>query len=377
MNVGALCVNDVALRKNERVTSSHSLDIAQYGGWPGILGTLVAGNDLEPHIAEAAITDILNGQATASQMTAFIVALRAKGETVVELEGMLHAVRSAGMRIDLKPDLAERAIDIVGTGGDNSNTVNVSTMSALVVAGAGVPVCKHGNRAASSKCGAADLLEEAGVAIELDPHGVEACVIETGFGFCLAAKFHPAFRYTGPSRREIGVPTAFNLLGPMANPAPIANMLVGVAMPNMMAAMTGALSTRGVTSAWVVHGHGGLDELAVSGPNTVFELKDGTVTQFEINAKEFGIASSTLEDVRGGDAAQNLAIMKELFKGKPGAVRDIVTFNAGCALIVSGVAGDVMDGIERARASIDSGSAAAVLSAVAEESSRQLARMEF
>jgi anthranilate phosphoribosyltransferase len=290
---------------------------------------------------------------------------------------MLHAVRSAGMRVDLKPELARRAIDIVGTGGDNSNTVNVSTMSALVVAGAGVPVCKHGNRAASSKCGAADLLEEAGVAIELDPHGVEACVVETGFGFCLAAKFHPAFRYTGPSRREIGVPTAFNLLGPMANPAPIANMLVGVAMPNMMAAMTGALSTRGVTSAWVVHGHGGLDELAVSGPNTVFELKDGTVTQFEINAKEFGIASSTLEDVRGGDAAENLAIMKDLFAGKTGAVRDIVTFNAGCALYVSGVAGDVMDGIERARASIDSGSAAEVLHGVAEESSRQLARMGF
>jgi anthranilate phosphoribosyltransferase len=349
----------------------------KFNGWPGLLAHLLDRRDLTATQAGAAITEILNGDATPSQMTAFIVALRAKGETVVELEGMLHAVRSAGMRVDLKPELALRAIDIVGTGGDNSNTVNVSTMSALVVAGAGVPVCKHGNRAASSKCGAADLLEEAGVAIELDPHGVEACVIETGFGFCLAAKFHPAFRYTGPSRREIGVPTAFNLLGPMANPAPIANMLVGVAMPNMMAAMTGALSTRGVTSAWVVHGHGGLDELAVSGPNTVFELKDGTVTQFEINAKEFGIASSTLEDVRGGDAAENLAIMKDLFAGKTGAVRDIVTFNAGCALYVSGVAGDVMDGIERARASIDSGSAAEVLHGVAEESSRQLARMGF
>jgi len=349
----------------------------KFNGWPGLLAHLLDRRDLTATQAGAAITEILNGDATPSQMTAFIVALRAKGETVVELEGMLHAVRSAGMRVDLKPEIALRAIDIVGTGGDNSNTVNVSTMSALVVAGAGVPVCKHGNRAASSKCGAADLLEEAGVAIELDPHGVEACVIETGFGFCLAAKFHPAFRYTGPSRREIGVPTAFNLLGPMANPAPIANMLVGVAMPNMMAAMTGALSTRGVTSAWVVHGHGGLDELAVSGPNTVFELKDGTVTQFEINAKEFGIASSTLEDVRGGDAAENLAIMKDLFAGKTGAVRDIVTFNAGCALYVSGVAGDVMDGIERARASIDSGSAAEVLRGVAEESSRQLARMGF
>jgi anthranilate phosphoribosyltransferase len=349
----------------------------KFNGWPGLLAHLLDRRDLTATQAGAAITEILNGDATPSQMTAFIVALRAKGETVVELEGMLHAVRSAGMRVDLKPELARRAIDIVGTGGDNSNTVNVSTMSALVVAGAGVPVCKHGNRAASSKCGAADLLEEAGVAIELDPHGVEACVVETGFGFCLAAKFHPAFRYTGPSRREIGVPTAFNLLGPMANPAPIANMLVGVAMPNMMAAMTGALSTRGVTSAWVVHGHGGLDELAVSGPNTVFELKDGTVTQLEINAKEFGIASSTLEDVRGGDAAENLAIMKDLFAGKTGAVRDIVTFNAGCALYVSGVAGDVMDGIERARASIDSGSAAEVLHGVAEESSRQLARMGF
>ena len=349
----------------------------KFNGWPGLLAHLLDRRDLTATQAAAAITEILNGDATPSQMTAFIVALRAKGETVVELEGMLHAVRSAGMRVDLKPELARRAIDIVGTGGDNSNTVNVSTMSALVVAGAGVPVCKHGNRAASSKCGAADLLEEAGVAIELDPHGVEACVVETGFGFCLAAKFHPAFRYTGPSRREIGVPTAFNLLGPMANPAPIANMLVGVAMPNMMAAMTGALSTRGVTSAWVVHGHGGLDELAVSGPNTVFELKDGTVTQLEINAKEFGIASSTLEDVRGGDAAENLAIMKDLFAGKTGAVRDIVTFNAGCALYVSGVAGDVMDGIERARASIDSGSAAEVLHGVAEESSRQLARMGF
>jgi anthranilate phosphoribosyltransferase len=349
----------------------------KFNGWPGLLAHLLDRRDLTATQAGAAITEILNGDATPSQMTAFIVALRAKGETVVELEGMLHAVRSAGMRVDLKPELARRAIDIVGTGGDNSNTVNVSTMSALVVAGAGVPVCKHGNRAASSKCGAADLLEEAGVAIELDPHGVEACVVETGFGFCLAAKFHPAFRYTGPSRREIGVPTAFNLLGPMANPAPIANMLVGVAMPNMMAAMTGALSTRGVTSAWVVHGHGGLDELAVSGPNTVFELKDGTVTQFEINAKECGIASSTLEDVRGGDAAENLAIMKDLFAGKTGAVRDIVTFNAGCALYVSGVAGDVMDGIERARASIDSGSAAEVLHGVAEESSRQLARMGF
>lgn len=348
----------------------------QFVGWPALLADLIAGNDLSSGQAEAAITEILNGVATPSQMTAFIVALRAKGETTEELEGMLHAVRSAGARVHLTPDIAERAIDIVGTGGDKSNSVNVSTMSALVVAGAGVPVCKHGNRAASSKCGAADLLQEAGVAVELDPQGVEACIAETGLGFCLAARFHPAFRYTAPSRREIGIPTAFNLLGPMANPAPIANMLVGVAVPNMMERMANALASRGVTSAWVVHGHGGIDELAVSGPNTVFELRDGAVHQFDINAKDFGIPVSTLDDIRGGDAAENLAILRDTFNGKQGAVRDIVTFNAGCAMYVAGLVGDVTEGIDRARASIDSGAASSVLASVVEVSSREAARME-
>jgi anthranilate phosphoribosyltransferase len=309
-------------------------------------------------------------------MTAFVVAMRAKGETVQELEGMLHAVRSAGMKVHLGTELASRAIDIVGTGGDKSNTVNVSTMSALVVAAAGVPVCKHGNRAASSKCGAADLLEAAGVAIELDPQGVEASIAATGFGFCLAAHFHPAFRYTGPSRREIGIPTVFNLLGPMANPAPISNMLVGVAMPNMMEAMVGALASRNVTSAWVVHGHGGLDELAVSGPNIVYELRDGNISRFEIDAAEFGITHSTLADIRGGDAADNLAIMNSLFSGQTGAVRDIVTFNAGCALFVAKHVESVADGIDVARATIDSGAAASMLAKVVTVSSAEAKRMQ-
>lgn len=348
----------------------------QFVGWPAVLAGLIEKNDLSSSQAEAAITEILNGVATPSQMTAFIVALRAKGETAEELEGMLRAVRAAGARVQLEPHVAERAIDIVGTGGDKSNSVNVSTMSSLVVAGAGVPVCKHGNRAASSMCGAADLLQEAGVSVELDPQGVEACISETGIGFCLAARFHPAFRYTAPSRREIGIPTAFNLLGPMANPAPIANMLVGVAVPNMMERMAGALMSRGVTSAWVVHGHGGIDELAVSGPNIVFELRDGAVHTFEINAKDFGIPVSTLDDIRGGDAAENLAIMRDTFSGSTGPVRDIVTFNAGCAMYISGLVGDVTEGIDRARASIDSGAAASVLSALVAVSSREAARME-
>jgi anthranilate phosphoribosyltransferase len=280
------------------------------------------------------------------------------------------------MKVHLSAELASRAIDIVGTGGDKSNTVNVSTMSALVVAAAGVPVCKHGNRAASSKCGAADLLEAAGVAIELDPQGVEASIAATGFGFCLAAHFHPAFRYTGPSRREIGIPTVFNLLGPMANPAPISNMLVGVAMPNMMEAMVGALASRNVTSAWVVHGHGGLDELAVSGPNIVYELRDGNISRFEIDAAEFGITHSTLADIRGGDATDNLAIMNGLFGGQTGAVRDIVTFNAGCALFVSKHVESVADGIDVARATIDSGAAASMLAKVVTVSSAEAKRMQ-
>ena len=348
----------------------------EFIGWPTLLAHILDRHDLDASQAESAITQILNGNATPSQMTAFVVAMRAKGETIQELEGMLHAVRSAGMKVHLSAEQASRAIDIVGTGGDKSNTVNVSTMSALVVAAAGVPVCKHGNRAASSKCGAADLLEAAGVAIELDPQGVEASIAATGFGFCLAAHFHPAFRYTGPSRREIGVPTVFNLLGPMANPAPISNMLVGVAMPNMMEAMVGSLTSRHVTSAWVVHGHGGLDELAVSGPNIVYELRDGNISRFEIDAADFGITHSLLADIRGGDATDNLAIMNDLFAGKTGAVRDIVTFNAGCALFVANHVGSVADGIDVARATIDSGATASMLAKVVAVSSAEAERMQ-
>lgn len=352
---------------------SHS---EQFVGWPAVLAQLLERRDIGAHQAEAAITEILNGVATPSQMTAFIVALRAKGETADELEGMLHAVRAAGNRVSLSADIASRSMDIVGTGGDKSNSVNVSTMSALVVAAAGVPVCKHGNRAASSRCGSADVLEAAGVAVELDPAGVQACVEEAGFGFCLAARFHPAFRYTAPSRREIGVPTAFNLLGPMANPAPIAHMLVGVAMPNMMDRMAEALATRGITSAWVVHGHNGLDELAVSGPNIVFELKDGRVRRSEISASDFGIALSTLDDIRGGEASDNVAVMEKTFTGAPSAVRDIVSFNAGCALHVAGVAATVGEGIERAQHILDSGAATNKLQHVVTVSQRERARME-
>jgi anthranilate phosphoribosyltransferase len=343
--------------------------------WPEVLSQLMQGRDLSTEQASDIVSTILQGDASSAQIAAFLVALRVKGETAAELQGMLQAVRNASVRVELPADVAARAIDIVGTGGDHSNSVNVSTMSALVVAGAGVPVCKHGNYASSSACGAADVLKELGVAIEIDAEGVVACIEQAGMGFCLASRFHPAFRHAGPTRREIGVPTAFNLLGPMANPAPIENMLVGVANPAMMENMATVLLSRGVKHAWIVHGHGGLDELSLSGDNTVVQLRDGNLTRLTVNAKDFGVASSSIEDIRGGDAAVNAGICRAMLAGEKNAVRDIVSFNAGAALYVAGLASEVAEGIDRALASIDSCAASEVLDQLIEESNTQSNRL--
>lgn len=358
------------------MSASHPRPLSALGGWPAVLTTLIARHDLEPEVAEAAITEILEGSATPSQMTAFIVALRAKGESARELAGMLRAVRAAGQRVELSADVAARAIDIVGTGGDMSQSFNVSTLSAFVVAGAGVPVCKHGNRAASSKCGAADLLEELGVAAELDPVGVADCIAEANMGFCLAARFHPAFRYTAPSRREIGISTAFNLLGPMANPAPIASMLVGVAVPWMMRPMIEALGSRGVRSAWVVHGHGGVDEITLAGPCRVLSLASGEITEFTVDAPEIGFAHAPLDAIRGGDAAENAAIARAILSGAPGPMRETVVFNSAAALHVAGVASDLQHGRTLAEQSIDTGAASRVLDRLVDTSNRAAKRLE-
>ena len=350
--------------------------MSDLGGWPGVLSTLIARKDLDPEVAEAAITEILEGSATPSQMTAFIVALRAKGETAAELAGMLRAVRAAGQRVDLPADVAARAIDIVGTGGDMSQSFNVSTLTAFVVAGAGVPVCKHGNRAASSKCGAADLLEELGVAAELDPVGVAECVAEANMGFCLAARFHPAFRYTAPSRREIGISTAFNLLGPMANPAAIGSMLVGVAVPWMMRPMIEALGSRGVRSAWVVHGHGGVDEITLAGPCRVLALSGGDITEFTVDASDVGLEHAPLEAIKGGDARENAEIARAILGGAQGPMRDTVVLNAAAALHLAGVAPDLRHGRMLAEQSIDSGAARGVLDRLVQSSNRAAKRLD-
>jgi anthranilate phosphoribosyltransferase len=338
--------------------------IDRIGGWPQLLSTLLRGEDLSADDAQVAMNTVLLGEASSAQIAAFMMALRSKGETADELQGMLAAVLEASEPVPLDVKFSAHAIDIVGTGGDKSHSVNISTMAAFVVAGAGVPVCKHGNRAASSQCGTADVLEALGIKIDPDGAAVARCVEQTGMGFCFAPKFHPAFRYAGPTRKELGVPTAFNLLGPMANPAQVSYMVVGVGDPSMAHKMAHAIAGRGVQRAWVVHGHGGLDELSLSGDCPVVEIHQGEISEFMLNAKDFGLEPADVTAVRGGDPVHNAQVIRDTFNGTRGAVRDIVVFNAAAGLVVAGVSSHMGDGIERAQASIDSGAANGVVDAL-------------
>ena len=307
---------------------------------------------------------VLRGELSPDEIRQLLVAYNDRAATSDELAGFLQAVREAATPIDLSAEIAGRAVDIVGTGGDQSGSVNVSTMAALVVAGAGVPVCKHGNRSASSKCGTADVLEALGARIEQTAGQVSHAVAKTGFGFVFAPAFHPAFRHVGPIRRELGVPTIFNLLGPMANPAPVAHMLVGVADPQRMTTMAHALATR-TTSSWVVHGHGGLDELSLAGPNRVIATVGGLVQpDTVIDAQAISITRASNDELRGGDPAHNAGIVRGLLNGEiRGAVRDVVVFNAAAALVVAGAARDLAAGAILANAAIDGGTARATLDA--------------
>lgn len=337
--------------------------------WSEVIGHLVAGHDLTSREAGRVMAIILSGVATSAQISAFVVALRAKGETADELQGMLAAAMAASAKVELPSDIASRCIDIVGTGGDQSQSVNISTMASLVIAGVGVPVCKHGNRAATSQCGTADVLEALGVAIDLDGTGVAKCVLEAGMGFCYAPRFHPAFRHAGPSRREIGIPTAFNLLGPMANPAAVNFMVVGVGDPRVASTMAHVLATRGVQRAWVVHGHAGMDELSLSGMCSVTELHHGVVSKFEIDALSFGLARAETGSVRGGTPQHNAHIVREVLAGSRGPIRDIVVFNSAAGLVVAGHAETIPQAIELASASIDTGAAQRVLDSLIRVSS--------
>ncbi len=331
--------------------------------WPSVLSELLAGRDLDTDVARWAMAAILSGDATAAQIAGFLVALRAKGEHVDELVGLLDGALHEATFVPLTDDERSRCVDIVGTGGDGSHSINVSTMAALVIAGAGVPVCKHGNRSASSRCGSADLLELLGVVIELHADGVAACVREAGIGFCFAPMFHPAFRFAGPPRREIGVPTAFNLLGPMANPGRVRRQVIGVADPRFIEPMVLALQRQGLTHAWVVHGDG-LDELTTTGPSQVVALSNGSIDEFIVDPVGLGLRPATAGDLRGGDPEENARAIRRVLAGELGPHRDIVLLNAAAGLVVGGAADDLAAGLELAAASIDAGRAQGHLDAL-------------
>jgi anthranilate phosphoribosyltransferase len=331
------------------------------------LTELLERRDLTAAQARAAMETILAGEATAAQLIGFVVALRAKGETPEELSGLLDAVLAAATLVDLPDALRDRAIDIVGTGGDRSHSINVSTMSAIVTAGAGVPVCKHGARAASSKCGTADVLEALGVAIDLTPLGVLRCVERAGIGFCLAPSFHPAFRFAAASRREIGIPTVFNVLGPMANPGRVRRQVIGVANPAVAERMLASLRIHGSVKTWVVHGSG-LDELTTTGPSTVLALEDDHVRSFVVDPVALGLPPAILEELEGGEPAQNADAVRRVLAGDRGPHRDIVVLNSGAALVVADRSATLAEGIALAEATIDSGAAAATLDRFVAES---------
>ena len=314
---------------------------------------------------------ILRGERSAGQIKQFLLDYNAREASPEELGGFLAAVRDAATKVELPQDVASRTIDIVGTGGDNSGSVNVSTMASLVVAGAGVPVCKHGNRSASSKCGTADVLEALGARIETSPEQVGHCVNTIGFGFVFAQKFHPAFRHVGPVRRELGVPTIFNLLGPMANPAPVAHMLVGVANPQRMSTMAAVLAQR-TTASLIVHGHGGLDELSLAGENRVIATRSGSVNaEGKIDASEVGLPRAGNDQLRGGDPAHNARVVIDVLENRLlGPIRDVVLLNAAAALHVAGAAVSLSAGITLAEASLESGAARTVLRSFVEETQR-------
>ena len=334
--------------------------------WPGLLTRLLDGEHLEGGDTAWVMDRIMSGDATSAQVAGFAVALRAKGETSSEVAGLVDSMLAHAMRVTVPV----RAVDIVGTGGDRANTVNISTMAAIVIAGAGAPVVKHGNRAASSKCGAADLLEGLGVAISLPADGVAATVAEVGIGFCFAPVYHPSYRHAGPPRRELGIPTVFNFLGPLTNPAQPAAGAIGCGNPRMAPVMAEVFAGRVFdgrpADVLLFRGDDGLDELTTTTTSTVWEVRDGAVRELTVDPEALGIGRAAAEDLRGGDVAENVAVARELFAGRTGAVRDAVVLNAGAGLAAhAGLTGDVLadlrTGIERAGAALDSGAAADVL----------------
>jgi anthranilate phosphoribosyltransferase len=330
--------------------------------WPSLLTTLLAGQSLSASDTAWAMTEIMEGSATPAQIAGFAIALRAKGETSEEVDGLARVMLEHAGPLVLDGPM----VDTCGTGGDRASTVNISTLAALVARGAGARVVKHGNRAASSACGSADLLEQLGVVVNLPPAAVAACVAQAGIGFCFAPVFHPAFRHTGPPRGELGVPTVFNFLGPLTNPAQPGAQAVGVADERMAGVMAGVFAARGA-SVLVFRGTDGLDELSVAAPSRVWVVADGVVRDDAVDPTELGIAAAGPDALRGADAAHNAAITRRLLDGEPGPVRDAVLLNAAAALVAldgptsAPVTSQLAAALPRAAEALDSGAAGAAL----------------
>ena len=316
------------------------------------LQKLASGQPLTRPEAEDAFGIIMSGDATASQIGAFLMALRLRGETVQEIAGAVSTMRSKMLRVEAP----EGAIDIVGTGGDASGSWNVSTASALVVAGCGVPVAKHGNRALTSRSGAADTLAALGVNLELGPDGISNCIKRAGIGFMFAPAHHSAMRHVGPTRVELGTRTIFNLLGPLSNPAGVKRQLLGVFAPEWVEPLAHVLNDLGCDAAWVVHGDG-LDEMTLTGVTKVAELKDGKVRSFDVTPEEAGLPRADAAALKGGDAEHNARALRALLQGAPGAYRDITLLNSAASLIVAGKASSLTEGVALAAQSIDNGKA--------------------
>lgn len=320
---------------------------------PDVLAALLRGEDLDDATATAVMAVIMRGDATPVQVAGLLMALRMKGETGEEIAGLVRSMRAYALPVRV----AGPVVDTCGTGGDRAGTFNVSTISALVAAAAGAKVAKHGNRAASGKCGSADLLEAWGVVIDLPPAAVERCIDEVGIGFCFAATYHPAMRHVMPARRELGVPTVFNFLGPLTNPAGAAHQTIGVSDPAMAPRMADVLARLGSRHALVFHGSDGLDELTTTGPSTIWEVRDGAVTTSQFDPADHGIPRATLADLRGGELDVNLRIAEDILSGTPGAPRDIVVLGAAAALLAADLQPGWDEAIAAAAEALDSGAA--------------------
>lgn len=321
--------------------------------FPRFIAKVAEGQSLTADEAAEAFAIMMSGEASAAQMGAFLMGLRVRGETVEEITGAAQAMRAKATTVKAP----EGAIDTCGTGGDAKGTYNISTCTAFVVAGAGVPVAKHGNKSVSSKSGSADVLAALGVNLDVSPQIVSKAIEEAGVGFMFAPKHHSAMRHVGPVRAELGMRTIFNLLGPLANPAGAKHQVIGVFSRDWIVPLAQVLSNLGSSHVWVVHGSDGLDELTTTGPTFVAELKDGSVTTFEVTPGDAGLAQASPQDLSGGDAEENAKAIDAVLSGKPSAFRDIVVLNAAAALIVAGKAEGLLDGAKLAAEAIDSGAA--------------------